>query len=98
MIPPPKCSINFSRLQRKFCLSLHYNGSNSLLFVNATKIYQFKTKNFEIERYLLCLGNISKDLTLITWKKQEQIDMSTIFLLLIILLILAILLIFINIL
>ena len=25
-------------------LSLHYNGSNSFLFVNATKIYQFKAK------------------------------------------------------
>ena len=37
-------SINFSRSQRKFCLSLHYNGSNSFLFVNATKIYQFKAK------------------------------------------------------
>ena len=24
-------------------LSLHYNGSNSFLFVNAIKIYQFKT-------------------------------------------------------
>ena len=30
-------SINFSRLQRKFCLSLHYYGSNSSLFINATK-------------------------------------------------------------
>ena len=38
-------SINFSRSQRKFCLSPHYNGSNSFLFVNATKIYQFKAKN-----------------------------------------------------
>ena len=28
-------SINFSRSNRKFCLSLHY-GSNSFLFVNAT--------------------------------------------------------------
>ena len=37
-------SINFSRSQRKFCLSLHHNGSNSFLFVNATKTYQFKEK------------------------------------------------------
>ena len=28
-------SINFSISNRKFCLSLHYNGSNSFLFVNA---------------------------------------------------------------
>ena len=30
---------HFSRSNRKLCLSLHYNGSNSFLFVNATKIY-----------------------------------------------------------
>ena len=34
-----KYSINFSRSQRKFCLSLHYNRDNSFLFINATKIY-----------------------------------------------------------
>ena len=34
-------STNFSRSQRKFCPSLHYNGSNTL-FLNATKIFQFK--------------------------------------------------------
>ena len=54
-------SINFSRSNRKFCLSLHYNGSNSFLFVNATKIYQFKAKDSEIKKYPLCLGNISGD-------------------------------------
>ena len=32
-------SISFSRSNRKFCLSLHYNGSNSFSFANATKIY-----------------------------------------------------------
>ena len=34
-------SIGFSRSNRIFFLSLHYNGSNSFSFVNATKIYQF---------------------------------------------------------
>ena len=57
-------SINFSRSERKFCLSLHYNGSNGFLFVNATKIYQFKAKDSEIKRYPLCLGNISKDFSI----------------------------------
>ena len=42
-------SINFSRSNRKFCLSLHYKGSNSL-FVNVTKTYQFKAKDFEIKK------------------------------------------------
>ena len=32
-------SNTFSRSNRKFCLSLHYDGSDSFLFVNATKIY-----------------------------------------------------------
>ena len=54
-------SISFSISQRKFLLSLHYNGSNRFLFVNATKIYQFKAKDSEIKAYPLCLGNISKD-------------------------------------
>ena len=41
-------SINFSRLQRRFCLSLHYNGSNSLLFINTTKVYQSKQKTLKL--------------------------------------------------
>ena len=44
-----QCSINFSRSNRKFCLSLHYNGSNCVLFVNATKIYQFKARDSEVK-------------------------------------------------
>ena len=45
-----KYSINFSRSQIKFCLSLHYNGSNSFLFVNATQRYQFKVNDSEIKK------------------------------------------------
>ena len=43
-------SINFTRQGIKFCWSLHYNESNSFLFVNATKIYQFKRKDSEIKK------------------------------------------------
>ena len=32
------CSINFTVTKKKFCLSLHYNGVNSYLFVNGTEI------------------------------------------------------------
>ena len=42
-------SINFSKSQIIFCLSLHCNGSNSFLFVNAAKIYQFKANDSEIK-------------------------------------------------
>ena len=51
----------FSRSNTKFCLSLHYNGSNSILFVNATTIYQFQAKHSEIKKYPLCLGTTSGD-------------------------------------
>ena len=55
------CSINFTKKNIKFCLSLHYNGANSYLFVNGTEIIKFKVKDSEILAYSLCLGNISKD-------------------------------------
>ena len=32
-------SINFTVTKKKFCLSLHYNGANSYLFVNGTEIW-----------------------------------------------------------
>ena len=38
-------SINFTVTKKKFCLSLHYNGGNSYLFVNGTEIYKFKAKD-----------------------------------------------------
>ena len=54
-------SINFSKTNTKFSLSLLYNGSNSYLFVNGTEIYKFKAKGSEIVATPLCLGNISRD-------------------------------------
>ena len=52
-------------------LSLYYNGSNSFLFANATKIYQFQVKDFEIKIYLLFLfpKNISGDFSVNNKKK-----------------------------
>ena len=54
-------SINFTVTKKKFCLSLHYNGANSYLFVNGTGIYKFKVKESEIVTAPLYLGNISKE-------------------------------------
>ena len=54
-------SINFTKVNTKFCLSLHYNGANSYLFVNGKEIHKFKAKDSEIVATPLCLGNISKD-------------------------------------
>ena len=53
-------SINVTVTGKKFCLSLHYNGANSYLFVSGTEI-KFKAKDSEIVETPLCLGNISKD-------------------------------------
>ena len=62
-------SINFTVTNKKFCLSLHYNGANSYLFVNGTEIYKFKAKDSEIVATPLCLGNISKDWSVDNMKK-----------------------------
>ena len=51
-------SINFTKNNTKFCLSLHYNGSNSYLFVNGKEIHKFKSKDSGILAATLCLGNI----------------------------------------
>ena len=63
---------NFTVPNKKFCLSLHYNsdnGDNSYLFVNGKEIIKFKAKDSEIEAYPLCLGNISKDVSVDNMKK-----------------------------
>ena len=64
-------SINFAKRNTKFCLSLHYNGANSYLFVNGTVIIKFKAKDSEIHAYSLCLRNISKDWSLDNMKKTR---------------------------
>ena len=80
-----KYSINFSRPQLKSCLSLHYNGSNSFLFFYATNIYQLKAERSEVQKSnLLSLGNISKYFTANNMKKQDLMEMYSIFLLIII--------------
>ena len=64
-------SINFTNTNEKFCLSLHYNGVNSYLFVNVTEIYKFKAKDSEIVVSPLCLGNVSKDWSTSNMKKTD---------------------------
>ena len=53
--------IDFTKVNTKFCLSLHYNAANSYLFVNGTEIHEFAAKYFMIFPYNLCLGDVSKD-------------------------------------
>ena len=55
--------------KKKFCLSLHYNGANSHLFVNGTGIIKFKAKDSEIVANPLCLGNISDEFSAANMKE-----------------------------
>ena len=64
-------SINFTVSNKKLCLSLHYNGANSYLFVNGTEIYKFKAKDSNIVPSPICLGNISKDWSVDKAKKKN---------------------------
>ena len=56
-------SINFTKENTKFCLSFHYNGANSYLFINGTEITKFKVKDSKIVATPLCLGNITKEIS-----------------------------------
>ena len=62
-------SISFTVIKKKFCLSLHYNGANSYLFVNDTEIYKFKAKYSKIVANPLCLGNIPKNWSIDNMKR-----------------------------
>ena len=52
-------SPNFSQENKIFCLSLHYNGDNSYLFVNGKEVTKFKAKKSEIKANQLTLGSVS---------------------------------------
>ena len=64
-------SSNFTVTRREFCLSLHYNGVNSYLFLNGAENHKFKAKDSEIVATPLCLGNISKDWSVDNVKKKK---------------------------
>ena len=53
-------SINLSKANTKFCLSLHYNDDNSYLFVNGKEIFKFKGDNKNVNfPTRFCLESIS---------------------------------------
>ena len=77
-----KYPIYFTQSGKRNVLSLHYNGCNSFSFVIATKINQFKAKN-----YAVFFGNISEDFIINDMKKRIK---RNFFLMILILLILMI--------
>ena len=74
-------SINSTVTNKKFCLSLHYNGANSYLFVNGTEMYKFKAKDSEIVVGPICLKIISKDSSVDNMKKK--LDLLIMFMILV---------------
>ena len=48
---------NFTIANKTFCLSLHYNGDDSYLFVNGKEVIKFKAKNQSV------LGKLSLENT-----------------------------------
>ena len=87
-----KYLISFTKSRKRFVLSLHYNGSNSLLIVSATNIYIYiyiyiyikleidsKIKDSEIKPYTLRLGNTSKDTTNVNMKKAGRKEKNNFF-------------------
>ena len=52
-------SPNFSAENKIFCLSLHYNGDDSYLFVNGKEVTKFKAKKSEIKANQLTPGSLS---------------------------------------
>ena len=65
-------SINFTENNKNFCLSLHYNGANSYLFVNGKEIHKFKAKDSEVVPNIFCLGNISNDFSADNMKQKQD--------------------------
>ena len=70
-----KYPINYKQSWKKIVLSL----SNSFLFANATKLYQFKAQDSDVKDYALSLGNISKDLSINDIKKNTKLKGNVIF-------------------
>ena len=58
--PEKRFSINFTKANSKFCLSLDYNYDSSYLFVNGKEIYKFKANNKNVNfPTQFCLGSRS---------------------------------------
>ena len=55
-------SPNFNIENKVFCLSLHYNGDDSYLFVNGKNVLKFKAKNSEIKPQAIALASSTDEI------------------------------------
>ena len=65
-------SVKFTENKKTFCLSFHYDGTNSYLFVYGTKLQKFKEKDSQIVATPLCLENVSKEFSVDNTKKKQD--------------------------
>ena len=70
-----KFSVDFRKANTKFCLSLHYNGDSSHLFVNGKKSISLKPI---IRRYTFLLNFISESVSFGTNVYDFSVDYNAI--------------------
>ena len=78
-------SPSFSAENKIFCLSLHYNGDNSYLFVNGKEVTKFKAKKSEIKANQLTLYQLVLIFQVVTLNIVNYMEMFLILVLTIVL-------------
>ena len=74
-----KFSINFSKANTKYCLSLHYNDDNSYLFVKRKEIFNFKADNKKLTFQLNFVWEVFlMDLVLMSLEKYLYMEICMI--------------------
>ena len=78
-------SPSFSAENKIFCLSLHYNGDNSYLFVNGKEVTKFSAKKSEIKANQLTLYQLVLIFQVVTLNIVNYMEMFLILVLTIVL-------------
>ena len=85
-------SINFTMTRKKFCLSVHYNGANSCLFVNGIEIIKFKAKRLWACSNFIMLRKCLKKL--FSRQYEKKLDLMVMFMILVWIMVLLLLMIY----
>ena len=71
-------SINFSRSSRKFCLSLHFNGSKVSYFLTLQKYVNSKQKILKLKSIGNILGDFSANNVIVDYKAFDISEITNI--------------------
>ena len=63
---------NFTQQNKKFVLSLHYNGNDSFLFANGVQELKLKAVANQTQKSQLCVGNVISNWTVTNSEKTGQ--------------------------